>query len=696
MTDNYRFKAFISYSHADRTAADRLLRDLENYRLPKKLTDALGLVGEQQQKIGRMFRDREELPAAEDLSTEVKKALAQSEFMIVLCSPMAAASRWVNREIIEFKKLTGERRVLSVILSGEPFSSNKGEPQQECLPPALRFKLGKHGRLTKMPAEPLAADFRKNGDGHRHGFLKIVAGLMNVGLDALVERDLQRKMRRVMAVTVASILAMIGMSLLTFEAISARRAAEFHQSEAESLIEFMLTDLKEKLEPVGRLDVLDAVGDRAVSYYENQIASDASDDALGRRARAFHLVGTIQQTQSNLGAAQAMFEKAKEFTLDLLVRDPSNPKRIFEHSQSVYWVGSVDWARGNFEAAEAAFREYKDLAEQLVTFDPANSEWMTELAYAESNLGTVLLRQRGKPEQALTHFEKALVLFQQLSEASPQDRSLLRDLADAHSWTADTIYIVGTLNQVMTHRVSEVSIYEHMVTSDLGDMRARRDMLTAQRLLAYAHQLRGNYSQAIELLSSAMEEVTNLVAFDPENDNWREQAAYIGLYLANAYLGSGQYDNAARSLHTNKPEIMALMETGDTLAWRTIELDYWHKLLSVQIAFATGDYEIARAAGADLIAELLTSQHYQTPSPRFLYILAGARVAHGDALAATQNLPAARVEWQIIIDELSPVYATQLPETKQVLAKAYARNGDTERAQEITSALLQQGFHLAD
>ena len=204
MTDKYRFKAFISYSHSDRAVADKLMRDLESYSLPRKLVDTLGMDSSRPHKIGRVFRDREELPAAEDLSTEVKKALAQSEYLIVLCSPMAAASRWVNREIIEFKKLTGERRVLSVILSGEPFASSKNDPTQECLPPALRFKLGKNGRLTKTPAEPLAADFRKIGDGRRNGFLKIVAGLMNVGLDALIERDLQRKMRRVMAVTAGS------------------------------------------------------------------------------------------------------------------------------------------------------------------------------------------------------------------------------------------------------------------------------------------------------------------------------------------------------------------------------------------------------------------------------------------------------------------------------------------------------------
>jgi len=72
----------------------------------------------------------------------VREALAQSRYLIVVCSPDAASSPWVNQEIIEFKKLHGESRVLAVIARGKPFASRlPGYEAEECFPEALRAAL---------------------------------------------------------------------------------------------------------------------------------------------------------------------------------------------------------------------------------------------------------------------------------------------------------------------------------------------------------------------------------------------------------------------------------------------------------------------------------------------------------------------------------------------------------------------------
>ena len=100
-------------------------------------------------------------------------------------------------------------------------------------------------------AEPLAADLRPDADGRRLGFLKLVAGLSGVGLDALVQRDAQRRVRRVTAVTAAALAAMLVMAVLTGLALSQRREAERQRAEAEGLVEFMLTDLRDEAERSG-------------------------------------------------------------------------------------------------------------------------------------------------------------------------------------------------------------------------------------------------------------------------------------------------------------------------------------------------------------------------------------------------------------------------------------------------------------
>ncbi|MGC5276337.1 hypothetical protein ACPXAM_24715, partial [Escherichia coli] len=69
----------------------------------------------------------------------------------------------------------------------------------------------------------------------------------------------------------------------TWFAVEARKEAEFQRNEADGLVEFMLTDLRAKLEPVGRLDALDVVGTRALDYYAKQKLANLDADALGRR-----------------------------------------------------------------------------------------------------------------------------------------------------------------------------------------------------------------------------------------------------------------------------------------------------------------------------------------------------------------------------------------------------------------------------
>lgn len=81
------------------------------------------------------------------------------------------------------------------------------------------------------------------------------------------------------------------MGALTAAALEARKEAERQRSEAEGLVEFMLTDLRDRLKGVGRLDVMTAVNQRALHYYEDQDLAALPADSLERRARVLHAMG---------------------------------------------------------------------------------------------------------------------------------------------------------------------------------------------------------------------------------------------------------------------------------------------------------------------------------------------------------------------------------------------------------------------
>ena len=83
----YKYHAFISYSHTDRVWANWLHRALETYRVPKRLV-AAGAPA----RLSPIFRDREELPSANNLGQKIEEALLASRCFIVICSPRAAQS----------------------------------------------------------------------------------------------------------------------------------------------------------------------------------------------------------------------------------------------------------------------------------------------------------------------------------------------------------------------------------------------------------------------------------------------------------------------------------------------------------------------------------------------------------------------------------------------------------------------------
>ena len=104
-------------------------------------------------KLGKCFRDEDELAASHSLPDSIREALAASRTLIVICSPETQESSWVRREIEMFEQIHGRERIICVLAAGSP---------EESIPPILKTRMvpDANGVLREMPAEPLAADLR--------------------------------------------------------------------------------------------------------------------------------------------------------------------------------------------------------------------------------------------------------------------------------------------------------------------------------------------------------------------------------------------------------------------------------------------------------------------------------------------------------------------------------------------------------
>jgi tetratricopeptide (TPR) repeat protein len=415
--------AFISYSHRDSRWADWLHKSLESYRIPRQLVGTQGPRGAIPKRLAPVFRDREELPSATDLGGVIRDALERSICQIVICSPRAAKSRWVNEEILAFKRLGREDRIFCLIVDGEPNASDDpAQPDQECFPSALRFRLGADGELSETRTEPIAADARPGKDGKNNAKLKLIAGMLGVGFDALRRREQQRRNRRLFAITCAATIGMVVTSGLAAYALIERRAAERQTRRAEAEAEtarqttsFLvnLFRISDPSEARGNAVTAREMLDKGAARIDRELAAQPSI-----RATLMDTLGTVYMGLGLYRQARPLLDSA------VSTRRVTDDAQSLALSEALEHRGDLLTLQADYDDAEKAYREA--LALQSTHDDPqARAERVKTL----HGLGT-LLQHKGRYTDAERVLRQALEQEHALYGAvHPDIARTLKDLA---------------------------------------------------------------------------------------------------------------------------------------------------------------------------------------------------------------------------------------------------------------------------
>ncbi|MBR2803912.1 MAG: TIR domain-containing protein, partial [Eggerthellaceae bacterium] len=260
---DYQYEAFISYRHLpiDRAAALKIQRAIEGYRIPKQLVGDEG-----KQRLGKCFRDEDELPTSSSLSEQIEGALKHSRFLVLICSKHTRESLWVQREVELFSSYHGRDRVLIALAEGEP---------DESFPELLLTLTRKDadGKLQEVAAEPLAADMR---DLRRSKFevekLRLIAPIVGCNFDDLRQRAKLRRNR-----TIAAIASGIAAVSLAFGSVSTYQQIQIQENYRQIQVQQSESLAREST------DLL-AQGDR---YQALQVALSALPESASSNDRPF-------------------------------------------------------------------------------------------------------------------------------------------------------------------------------------------------------------------------------------------------------------------------------------------------------------------------------------------------------------------------------------------------------------------------
>ena len=501
MSETFKYEGFISYAHADEVIAARLHKALETFKIPRDL------IGVSTNRLSPIFRDATELSAHHSLSEKINEAVGGSRVLIVLCSPAAKASHWVNEEIRLFRRRRGEGSILCVLAKGTP---------ETAFPPALL----EGGR------EPLAANLGQSRDSFRLGITQLAASMLGVGLDSLIQRDARRRRRRMQGVTAAAVIFSSFMATTTFSAVKARKAAETNRMQAEGLVEFMISDLKDELQPVGRLDVLDSVGERAVEYYDSQNIQDLPDDSLARQARARHILGEVALDSGNYEKARTQIETAYRITEDIFSRNSDNNDAILDHAQSEYWIGAVPFRLKDYSAALRPWQAYEALTRRLYKTDSGDFDWAMEVAWAKNNIALVNSRL-GNHENAKSIFLSAEEQFETALKLSPNDFEAEMALANVWEGLARVAINSGNRAEAIKYREQRLEFFKPLVSQQPKNFKARFGYAQTLSRLIRDNLLDVNSEQFQVTVKSCIEQYKILLEHDPSNQFWIKDYRYF-------------------------------------------------------------------------------------------------------------------------------------------------------------------------
>jgi eukaryotic-like serine/threonine-protein kinase len=632
-----RYRAFISYSHQDKAWADWLHRALETYRVPAHLVGRHTAAGVIPSRLNPIFRDREDFASATDLDRQVNAALAQSANLIVICSPHAAASRWVNEEVLAWKRMGRGERIFCLIVGGEPNATNlPGQAAEECFVPALRFHVDADGTLTDTPTEPIAADARPGMDGKADAKLKLIAGLLGIGFDALKQREQQRRVRRLTAIAALAVAVMLMTTALAISAVIARRdavvaqqAAERRQKQAESLVGFMLGDLNDKLAQVSRLDIMQSVDDKAMAYFQSLPINDLTDTVLGQRAKALEKIGSVRLDQGHLPAALEAFRASARISAELARVAPADIAAQTAYARTLSFIGMTCWIRNDLDCAQQNFAASRQILLQAQARSSNNLSLKFELQNVANNIGHVL-EARGQPDAAAAAYLDMLGSARELVAADPTNRIWASALGDAHNNLGKMALLHGDLALAIAEYRADDAIQTRLSAADPGNNEQRENMLRVRAILGRTLALADDIDLGMRYLQQAVDMATQLTRIDPTQTSSQYRLALYLSQLSRLKRLRGDLP-AAQALTTRSARIVAglIKQDPSNADWR--QLDAQLRLEQAAALLASGQTDAARAQAQRALGTLVPRVAGQPDDQSLLLDTAVAKLLLADA-----------------------------------------------------------------
>jgi serine/threonine-protein kinase len=502
-------------------------------------------------------------------------------------------------------------------------------------------------------------------------------------------RDKPRRRRNRAFIGAAIVLlALMGVKY-TLDLRYERGVARKRQAQAESLLVYQVDELREQLEPIGRLDILDDLGDKALEYFESVEKDLLSVEELSRYAKLLSQIGEVRRDQGNLEAALEAFRESLAMATSLAARDPLNGAWQKDLGAAHFWVGIVHWERSDIEGALEEFQAYKNISEALVAREPESDEWQLELAYGHTNIGNVY-EARGDLEAAIDEYRAALAIKETLAGRDPDDADRQLSLTVTQEDIGGLLRDVGRLEEAEEHFRRSISIKRALVDREPRDINRLEDLGVGLHMLGILFEAKGDVDGALEQYLEDLEIGERLAARDPSNSRWKREVA-INRSRIGFLLTPTDFERGMEHLDASREILIELIDRDPTnTGWQ-------RDLATVNVSIATafeeqGDLDRARGFAREALDDLEALCAGLPGDRRAGLGLSGAYLLEGRLLEGQARKKEALAAWGRALEIIEPL-ARESDETAylEVWAKALLRLDRVREAAPIVKRLQAVG-----
>ncbi|MBV8413821.1 MAG: protein kinase [Verrucomicrobia bacterium] len=368
----------------------------------------------------------------------------------------------------------------------------------------------------------------------------------------------------------------------------AAKRASLARSEAEKLVNFMTVALRDKLKPIGRLDLLNDVNQRVQDYYNSLAGGDDSPEIQRQHSIALVNYGDVLLDQGAPAEALKLYQVALEIRKKLVTLDPSNLVFRADEAVNLQQIGNVLDSQGKVGDALQNYEEARDIREKLIQQSPQNIEWHSQLVRSLEKVGLILKAQGDLPG-ALKNYRESLDIARKLNDLDPKSTVLQSEIWLLNVRVGEALDAQGDSDGALKYYRDSLSTAEALRTQQPDNTEWQRDMGVSEEQVGEILSSKGDLDGALASYTRSFNVRRKLFSQDPTNANWEIDLALSYEDLGNCSNARGDLEGALKMYRDSLSLRQELAKRDETNAGNQHDLEVIHAEIA-SVLLDRGDF----------------------------------------------------------------------------------------------------------